>query len=343
MQSAPSSPIHRGRMHDHDVVGERRPTRFERGDRERRLPGAAGAEEQERAPVAHDRGAVEDKAIVAGEQPGERQVDATFEEGQRRQVGQVHVGPVADHRDHEPRWRGDDDPVGFGPELDARAAPSAAVESGRWRASRPPRSWHTAASGVGSKTARLARRHGRARRPTPGTRRAHRRCRPHGRARAAEGSLTVSDHRTTRFEPGSAGAGRSIPGLVAGAALQAGVRRAPDRACATRSPKIRSSRPTSSRRSSAGLPRSWIRAEHAQYSPHEPRGMSRRSGDVDLEARGPRTLPRRPRRSAPTTSSSPPSSASSTPRSAHGCAALVGERRGRRRHHEPRCVMASPR
>jgi hypothetical protein len=31
-----------------------------------------------------------------------------------------------------------------------------------------------------------------------------------------------------------------------------------------------------------GLPRSWIRAEHAQYSPHEPRGFAP-LGDVDFE------------------------------------------------------------
>ena len=41
------------------------------------------------------------------------------------------------------------------------------------------------------------------------------------------------------------------------------------------------------------LPRSWIRAEHAQYSPHEPRGLVPLPADVDLEA-AVRTLPTSP-------------------------------------------------
>ncbi len=34
----------------------------------------------------------------------------------------------------------------------------------------------------------------------------------------------------------------------------------------------------------AELPRSWIRAEHAQYSPHEPRGFVPLPADIDLDA-----------------------------------------------------------
>lgn len=43
----------------------------------------------------------------------------------------------------------------------------------------------------------------------------------------------------------------------------------------------------------AALPGSWIRAEHAQYSPHEPRGCAPLPADVDLEA-AVRTLPTSP-------------------------------------------------
>ncbi len=81
-----------GRAKDDDVVGEGLPTRFERCDRERRLSRAAVTEQQERVAVARDPRAVQDEAVVARQQPGERQVHAAFEVGDRGEVGKVRVG-----------------------------------------------------------------------------------------------------------------------------------------------------------------------------------------------------------------------------------------------------------
>ena len=76
----------------------------------------------------------------------------------------------------------------------------------------------------------------------------------------------------------------------------------------------------------AELPRSWIRAEHAQYSPHEPRGFVPLPADIDLDA-AVRALPNRRRRSARTTSSTLPNSATSTPRSTRRSARWSAVRR----------------
>jgi hypothetical protein len=82
----------RRRIDDDDVVGERLPAGLERGDGERRFSRAAVAEQQERSPVAHDSRPVQDEAVMARQQPCERQVHACFEVAERGKVGEMRVG-----------------------------------------------------------------------------------------------------------------------------------------------------------------------------------------------------------------------------------------------------------
>ena len=142
-------------VHDHDIVGERLPTCFERGDRERRLPRAAVPEEQQRSPLAHDRRSVEDEAAMAREQPGEWQIHTALEEGERSKVRQVDVGPVVHHGDDEPRWCGDDDSIGLVPELDAEQLRTRRAGWGEAGVASTA-NVATGSSSVGSKISRLA-------------------------------------------------------------------------------------------------------------------------------------------------------------------------------------------
>ena len=194
-----------------------RPTRVERGDRERRLPASAGPEQQR--PHASTRTMAAPWRMKRSWRASNHvsgRYTQPFEGGRST----ARSGTSASARSPatvitRPGGHGDDHPVGFGPELEARAAPSAAVETGGRRGRRIHRDRGPRGLGSGGARSRGSPGEaGRARRPPPATQRTLRRCRQLGRARAAEGSLTVSDRRThTVRAPASAAPVDPFPGL----------------------------------------------------------------------------------------------------------------------------------
>ncbi len=278
-------------MHDHDVVGECLPTCFERRDRERRLPRAAMPQEEQRAPVAHDRGAMEDKAVIAREQPRERQVHATFEEGKRSKVGKMHVCPGSLHGDDEPGRRGDDDPIRFVPEPDPEQLRTRRASwRYRGRCVDRDRGHRLLARRLEALEARVEARVALVvRRPQ----RDGHTCDVddtgwHEPRRVASlcviteppGSPPNSSAQVDLFPGFSTATLQTVLGEHP-VALRHAFADDPQFAPDVLAPLV------------AALPASWIRADHAQYSPHEPRGVEPLPADADLEA-AVRALPTSP-------------------------------------------------
>ena len=257
------------------------------------FPAPLCPEEQQRSPVAHDRRSVEDEAAMAREQPGEWQVHTPLEEGERSKVRQVDVGPVVHHGDDEPRWCGDDDPIGLVPELDAEQLRVRRAGWGHQRASRRPRSWPRVRRASGRRS--RGWRGGCASRSSSDASQ----CDGHacdvddtGRHEPGEGSLTVRDHRTPGSPPNSSAPVDAVPGLLA-ARAPSGARRAPGRPA----PRVRRRSAVCARRHCAARGRIAPVLDPGRARPvftaRAAWSRARSPADIDLEA-AVRTLPTSP-------------------------------------------------